>query len=99
VLVGAQVALSVAIGASAGLLARSVHELRTVDSELDARGVVVAELYSRGVYRDVDHGTYFQPVLDGVHALPGVVAASVSGMRPLGGSAYRQQVTAVHLNT
>jgi putative ABC transport system permease protein len=80
-MVGAQVALSVALLASAGLLVRSFHELSRVDAGFDTRNVLSFRI-SGGWGETGDYGALIQRIdntIDALAAMPGVEAAATSG--------------------
>jgi len=80
-MVGAQVALSVALLASAGLLVRSFHELSRVDAGFDTRNVLSFRV-SGGWGETGDYGALIQRIdgtIDALASMPGVEAAATSG--------------------
>jgi putative ABC transport system permease protein len=87
VLVAAQLALALVLLIGAGLFARSFLSYRGVDPGFSAEGVLTAKVslpHTR--YPDDDaRRAFHQAVLEGMHALPGVEAATVTGVFPLGG--------------
>src|SRR5437867_12763773 len=88
-LVVAEVALSLVLLSGAGLMIRSLWLLRSVDAGFDARDVLTATLAipeNRYALPSQQNGFYEQ-VLEGVRALPGVqVAGAVAGLPMTGGS-------------
>lgn len=80
-LVGAQVALSVTLLASAGLLVRSFHELSRVDSGFDAEHVLSFRV-SGSWGETADYGRLIRRIdttLEEIRGLPGVVEAATTG--------------------
>jgi len=88
-LVVAEVALSLVLLSGAGLMIRSLWLLRSVDAGFDARDVLTATLAipeNRYALPSQQNGFYEQ-VLEGVRALPGVeVAGAVADLPLTGGS-------------
>ncbi len=88
----AQIALSLALVGSAGLLLRSAERLLATDPGFNAAGVVLTLL---DLSRDTDAATLqrvsneLQPA---VRALPGVSSSALADMSPFGGSEYVGQV-------
>jgi putative ABC transport system permease protein len=87
-LVVVEVALSVLLLAGAGLLMRTFVALQTVDLGLNPNNILVARLpLPRGPYKTAaakQH--FFSQLLERLHALPGVVAATeTSTLPPYGG--------------
>lgn len=87
-LVAAQVALAVTVVAAAGLLARSLQRLQTVDMGLAADRLVLAEL-------DVPRASYAEParrrwlhseVVERVAAVQGIEAVTVLNVLPFAGA-------------
>jgi predicted permease len=83
-LVAAQTALSLVLLANAGLLVRSLSEVRSIESGISRTdGVFVA--YPGpvpGGYDHLDSDVYYQEVLQRISALPGVSRASASLLKP-----------------
>ena len=95
VLVGAQLALSLVLLTTAGVLVRSLFELRALNTGIErSDGVFVA--YPRaaqpGAYNAVDNDSYYRQVLARLDALPGVTRASVSLLMPGTGGGFRDVV-------
>jgi putative ABC transport system permease protein len=87
VLVVAEVALSVMLVASAGLLLRSYSNLSAVDLGFDADGAyTVAQALPSATYPDNDSvRAFYASLLDRVSALPGVQSAGAISSLPLTG--------------
>jgi predicted permease len=83
-LVGAQMALSLVLLANAGLLVRSLSEVRSIESGISRTdGVFVAYPGPRpGGYDNLDADVYYQQVLQRLGAVPGVQRASASLLKP-----------------
>jgi putative ABC transport system permease protein len=87
-LVVSEVALSLMLLAGAGLLMRSFARLQNVDLGLNPDNILVARLpLPRGQYTQAaDTQRFFRQLLDRLHALPGVVAATeTTTLPPYGG--------------
>ena len=87
-LVAAQVALSLTLLVCAGLLVRSLHNAAGASVGFDARGdLVVASLdaTTQGVLGE-RRAAFHRELLERVRAFPGVRAASLAAMVPLGGT-------------
>jgi len=87
-LVVSEVAISLMLLAGAGLLMRSFVELQRVDLGLNPENILVARLpLPRGQYtRAEEKQRFFRTLLDRLHALPGVVAATeTTTLPPYGG--------------
>jgi predicted permease len=74
----AQVSLSLALVVAAGLLARTLHGLTSVDAGFEPKRVVLATVSpaARG-YQDPALSNYFRELLDRLRAAPGVEAATL----------------------
>jgi putative ABC transport system permease protein len=82
-----EAALAVMLLIGSGLLIRSFVNLMEVDPGFDADGVLTAEIYLPGAeVGKADTQAFLDAFLPRVGALPGVVAAGVSNMMPLGQS-------------
>ena len=89
-LVVCEVALSLVLLAGAGLLIRNFVRLQTVDLGLDPNNILVARLpLPREQYKTAaSKQLFFEALLQRLHALPGVVAATeTSTLPPYGGIA------------
>jgi predicted permease len=85
VFVIAEVALALVLLVSAGLLFRSLRQLVAISPGFDAEQLVVAQIQTSGA-KFLDAGVtqrFFDQVLEGVRALPGVSAAAVTSQLPL----------------
>lgn len=94
-LVGAQVAFSVVLLATSGVLIRSLSELRAVETGINrSENVVVAypaPAHPRA-YDGIDNDAYYREVLQRIEALPGVTGASISLLKPGAGGGFRDVV-------
>jgi predicted permease len=91
-LVGAQLAFSVALGVTAGLLGQTVHRLHAQDLGIDMSNLVIATLIPRNYGYDDDAMTAtFVEVLDRLQTAPGVDAAAMTFFAPFG-SAFGERV-------
>ena len=84
-LVVAQIAFTLALLVGAGLISRSLLNLRQIDPGFDQRNVLTFQLQLHGgKYPEVGKTRdYFQQLLERIEAQPGVVAAGAVLMRPL----------------
>jgi predicted permease len=86
VLVAAQVSLSLVLLTNAGLLVRSLQEIRAVHSGMQSDDVFVAYAAApAGGYAPGDNDVYYQEVIQRLLAVPGVERASISLTKPAGG--------------
>jgi putative ABC transport system permease protein len=85
VLVVAQIAITLALLIGAGLISRSLLNLRRIDPGFDPHNVLTFQLQLRGgKYPEVEQARdYFQQLLERIEAQPGVIAAGAVLMRPL----------------
>jgi len=82
-LVGTQIALSLTLLTNAGLLVRTLQEIRAVDSGLRIDDVLVAYPTPRaGGYRNVDNDSYYPRVIERLRAVAGVSSAAISLFKP-----------------
>ncbi len=93
-LIAAQVALSLALLAGAGLFLRTLTNLSGVDAGYRRENVMVADIDPSDLGYSGHRLRSFYDRLDGVRAIPGVRAASLSGMTPLGNYTRTQTFTA-----
>ncbi len=93
-LVVAEVALSLMLLAGAGLLIRSLWMLRSVYPGFDANHVITMDLSvsSKRFSTPQQMAGFFERVLEGARALPGVQAAGVIDALPLSGGGSHQPV-------
>ena len=85
ILVSAQVALSLTLLVSCGLLARTVQNLRTLDLGFDPDGVFSFALApNRLGYDDKKSAEIFRQVHERLAVAPGIAAAAVAWQGPLG---------------
>lgn len=86
VLVAAQIALAIILVVHAGLLIRTLEQVRSVDTGLQADDVFVAFTTAVvGGYNDVDNDTYYPALIERLRSVPGVEYASASLLKPGGG--------------
>jgi predicted permease len=80
-----QMALSVLLLVSAGLLVRSVRNVRFVDTGFEPRGVVLASLDLHAARYTPESGlAFYRRLLERVAALPGVESFTLARRAPLG---------------
>jgi putative ABC transport system permease protein len=84
-LVVAQIAITLALLIGAGLISRSLLNLRQIDPGFDQRNVLTFQLQLHGEkYPEVEKTRdFFQQLLERIEAQPGVTAAGAVLMRPL----------------
>ena len=96
ILIVAQVALSLVVLVDAGLLVRTLQQLRSIDVGFRTAGVSMAKLFGRpGGYRDFDPDRYYPELLDRVAALPGVRDAAITQVLPAAGPIAKASVAAL----
>jgi putative ABC transport system permease protein len=90
VLVGAEVALSMVLLVSAGLVIASLHNLQQVDKGFTGSGIVTLRVSATGEGYDSRESWagFHQQLRDRVRALPGVITASSSNHFPLSGNSW-----------
>jgi len=92
-LVSAQIALSLVVLVCAGLCVRSLRNLQRIDAGFDAAKVSVMGLnLSLNGYKEEQGLQFYANLLERVSALPGVEAASLARIVPLGGNGMRMSV-------
>ena len=85
-LVVAQIALSLVVLVCAGLFSRSLGKLQQVDPGFEPSRVVVMSLdLGLNSYGATQATAFYERLLEGTRALPGVEAASLSAVTPLSG--------------
>jgi predicted permease len=96
VLVGAQVALTLALLVGAGLLVRSAWEIQHVDPGFEPRGIYTARLVpSAELYpKNVDVVRLFDGVRAEAAKLPGVRSVALSSVVPMSGSTMGSSILA-----
>ena len=93
-LVIAQVALSLVLVIGAGLFARTLHNLRTLDRGFDVTDVLVVETPAqRAGFAGPKLAAFNSELLAFIEQLPGVRAASVASITPLAGGGISQAIT------
>jgi putative ABC transport system permease protein len=86
-LIGAEVALAVALLTGAGLLVKSLNTLLGEDIGIHTDGVLAADLSLPDTYRDTARVTaFFDLALPAVRAIPGVTSAGLISSLPIVGS-------------
>ena len=94
-IVGVQLALTVVLLATAGVLLRSLSELRALSTGIDrSDDVIVAyprPAHPRG-YEGLDNDAYYLQVIQRIEAVPGVERASASLLKPGTGGGFRDVV-------
>ncbi len=93
VLVGGQVALSVALLVGAGLFIRTLRNLQNIDLGYQRQNVVIVELDPTNLgYRGHRLRTFYDRLLERTRAIPGVRAAGLTSITPMGN--YLQSASA-----
>jgi len=95
ILVGTQLALSLVLLTTAGVLVRSLSELRAVKTGIERSDDVFVAYPGAahpGAYDDIDNDAYYPQVLRRIEALPRVRRASVSLLKPGAGGGPRDAV-------
>ncbi|HKE84694.1 MAG TPA: ABC transporter permease [Vicinamibacterales bacterium] len=87
VLVVAQVALSIVMLSAAGLLVTHLSNLRNLNLGFDRHSVLLFTLDpSPSGYERLRLSSLYRDLLDRLHTIPGVSAATLSGMTPISGA-------------
>jgi predicted permease len=82
-LIVTQVALSFVLLMDAGLLVRTLQQLRAIDLGFRRDGVVMAGLFPRpGGYKHLDPDQYYPRLLERIGSLPGVHSAAFANVNP-----------------
>jgi predicted permease len=92
-LVVAQMALAVLLAAGAGLLIRSVANLRSIDPGLDPRGLVVADATMPTRLTGAERRRAINDMIPALAALPGVSSVAAAQKVPLRGSGDNWGIT------
>lgn len=88
-LVIAQVALTVMVLVAAGLLVRTLQNLKSVDPGFDTRNIVTFRIDpSLAGYKRAEMGSFYKDLQARLVAIPGVVSVSYSGSPLLGGGLW-----------
>ncbi len=82
-LVTVQLALALVLLMGSGLMLRSFAELRAVDPGIDADGVLTVALSTGDAQDDATRAAFYQQVVEGVAALPGVTGAGAATSVPV----------------
>ena len=94
ILIVTQIALSLVLLFGAGLLLRTLENLRASDPGYQRAGVLEAAVHLRpGVYIDVELNQYRRQVVEGAAALPGAISAAFSALPvPAGDNGWKETV-------
>jgi predicted permease len=99
-LIVAQVSLSLILVIGAGLFARTLHNLRTIDRGFTSGNVLLASFDPRRAgLSSPELQAFNQSVLRTVEALPGVGAASIAAITPLQGGGMSTPMTVNGVST
>lgn len=94
-LVAAQVGMSLVLLVHAGLLIRSLQQVRAVPPGMEIRDVTVAYPSERpGGYRNVDNDSYIRNLVTRLEQMPGVQRAAVANFKPAGGGIGNGEIVA-----
>jgi predicted permease len=94
-LVIGEVALALLMTVGAGLLVRSLWQLRRVDPGFDSRGVLAASIVLGRAYDTPTKVEVFtNSLIERVRSLPGVTSVALSATVPLGDGGYTMEVMA-----
>jgi predicted permease len=94
-LVVAQVALSIVVLAGAGLLVRTLQNLKNVNPGFDTRNILTFSLDPTPIgYKATDSSSFYQRLQGGLATMPGVISVSYSWRALLGGGLW---TTSFHL--
>lgn len=94
-LVAAQVGMSLVLLVHAGLLIRSLQQVRAVPPGMEVRDVTVAYPNERpGGYRNVDNDSYIRNLVTRLEQIPGVRRAAIANFKPAGGGIGLGEVVA-----
>src|SRR5262245_23812973 len=92
-LVVTQVALSLTLLVGAGLFLKSLSRALAFDPGFASQNLLIASLTTRGVAMDKEQGqAFYRQLLERIGGLPGVRAASLTNIAPLGGGGQRRGV-------
>ena len=92
-LVVAQVALSMLLVAGAGLFARSLYNLKTLDTGLNADNLITFRVDpSLNGYDQIRIKRFYDQLVDDIRRIPGVLSASIAQVPVLTGSASSRTV-------
>jgi putative ABC transport system permease protein len=95
VLVASQIALSMVLLTAAGVLVRSLSELRSLQTGIERSDDVFVAYPAPaqpGSYEGIDNDAYYREVLGRIESLPGVSRASISLLKPGAGGGFRDAV-------
>ncbi len=93
-LVVSEVVLAVVLVTGAGLLARSVDRLRSLDPGIEANGVLAVDLYiGEEETTAAERARFFEAMLERTRALPGVTHAGLINRLPIRDGGYRGSIS------
>lgn len=94
VLMVAEIALSIVLLISAGLLVKSFRNLTAIQTGFDSSGVLTARIaLPLDQYQSLDRQrSFFQQLVERLQALPGVTAAGATGSIPLRGNVMMSSI-------
>ena len=91
-LVGAQVALSLVLIVTAGLLVGTFRRLTTLDAGFERDGVLLVQVNIPQAVQAENRGIVYRTLLERFRDLPGTHSASASDITPVGGSTWNNFV-------
>src|SRR5262249_41203273 len=92
-LVVTQVALSLTLLIGAGLFLQSLGRALAFDPGFASQSLLIASLTTRGAAMSKEQGhAFYRQILERIGGLPGVRAASLTSIAPLGGGGQRRGV-------
>jgi predicted permease len=93
-LVIAEVALSMVLLIGAGLMIRSLHELRTVEKGFDARGLITARVSISSDRYDTQEtwSRFYDQLEDRARSIPGVEQAATTLLLPLSDRSWERRI-------
>ena len=96
ILVGSQMALSMALLVTAVVMIRSLQDWQFSPGSARNENVLIARLYPRPAgYANIDDGRYYRELIENIEAHPGVGSAALANQEPGGAFQYEESVAAV----
>jgi predicted permease len=92
-LISVQVALSLVLLVGAGLFARTLQNLVTIDPGFRREGLFLVDVDGRDLgYRDARLASFYKDLVERIQRVPGVTSASISSHTPFNGSTWSEAV-------
>jgi len=95
----AEVALAMVLLAGAGLMLRTLHQIRNIEPGFDARNLLCVDLTLSRSYKGEGVHQFWDSALDKIRAIPGVRAASAAQTTPMMESNWNSIFTATNWTT